>query len=220
MYNTYTTFKLFNDRETAEDFAEVLKNNSIDFEIEEDSLVFDPSYANNPLNKDYIIKLQQKDFLKATKAYEAYFESIADKAPADYYLFSFTDSELKEIITKPDEWGSFDYQLSQRILNERDIIISEEEKQSLKSERYNELRKPEQETKSNIIGYYIVGILFFPVGIIIGWVWAYSKKTLPDGKTVRAYDRNTQQHGQTIFIIAITLFIVIILSRILGIAYR
>ncbi len=220
MRDSYLTFKLFNDKETAEDFAEVLKTASIEFFIEEDALVFDASYANHPLNRDYAIKLQQKDFAAAAKAYDDYFESLVDKTPADYYLFSFTDSELKEIITKPDEWGSFDYLLSQRILNERGIIISEEEKQSLKSERYKALRKPEQETKSNIVAYYIVGILFFPIGIIIGWVWGYSKKTLPDGKIVRAYDRNTQAHGQTIFIIAICLFVLIILSKILGIGFK
>ena len=218
MKDSYVTFKVFNDKELAEDFSEILKNRSIAFFIEEDALVFDPSYANNPLNKDYAIKLKQKDFEVATLAYENYFENMLDKAPPDYHLFSFDDNELQEIITKPDEWGSFDYQLAQRILKERAIIISVEEIQFLKSERYKELRKPEQETKSNIVGYYIVGILFSPVVIIIGWVWSYSTKVLPDGKKIRAYDKNTQAHGQMILIIAVCLFILTILSKILGIA--
>ena len=220
MTETFVTFKTFNDKETAEDFSEVLKQASIDFFIEEDALVFDPSYANNPLNKDYAIKVKQTQFKTAEKAYDSYFELLLDKTPEDYYLFSFTDDELKEILAKPDEWGTFDYQLSQKILKQRGIIISQEEKQALKSERYKALRKPEQETKSNIVAYYIVGILFFPVGIIIGWVWGYSTKVLPDGKKIRAYDKNTQSHGQTIFIIAICLFVLTILSKVLGIPFK
>src|SRR5918993_2096184 len=139
MTDAYVTFKTFNDKETAEDFADVLKQASVDFFIEEDALVFDPSYANNPLNKDYAIKVKQAQFKAAEKAYDRYFEGMLDKVPDDYYLFSFTDDELKEILAKPDEWGSFDYQLSQKILKQRGIIISPEEKQALKSERYKAL---------------------------------------------------------------------------------
>ena len=42
MNQEYLRFKLFPDKQAAEDFAEVLKQNDIEYQIEEDALVFDP----------------------------------------------------------------------------------------------------------------------------------------------------------------------------------
>jgi hypothetical protein len=68
MSNGYLRFKLFPDQSTAEDFAEILKQNNIDYRIDEDSVVFAPSYANNPLSKDYVITIKQRNFKSATHA--------------------------------------------------------------------------------------------------------------------------------------------------------
>ena len=133
MTDNYASFKTFNDKETAEDFSEVLKEYGIEFSIEEDVLEFDPTYANNELDKDYHIIIRQADFDKARKAYEAYFTKQLHNAPPDYYLFSFSDEELKDILAKPDEWGTFDYLLADKILQDRGIAVSETEKQSLKN---------------------------------------------------------------------------------------
>jgi hypothetical protein len=51
MSDHYLRFKSFPDKLTAEDFAEVLKGKDISYFIEVDELVFDPSYANHPLNR-------------------------------------------------------------------------------------------------------------------------------------------------------------------------
>jgi hypothetical protein len=42
MNQEYLRFKLFPDKQAAEDFAEVLKQNDIEYQIEEDALEFDP----------------------------------------------------------------------------------------------------------------------------------------------------------------------------------
>jgi hypothetical protein len=203
----FLTFKTFPDKETVLDFAEVLKQQNITYFIEEDMLVFDPSYANNPLNKDYALKIRSGDFNRATKAYEDYFATHLDQVDSDYYLFSFSVEELKEIIAKPDEWGSFDYQLAQKILKDKGMVITEEQKLAFRNQRNNELAKPEKETIANIALYYILSLVLFPVGMIVGWVWAYSKKTLPNGQRVYTYDKAVQRHGRRILAIATLLLI-------------
>jgi hypothetical protein len=110
---------LFPDKATAEDFAEVLKQNGIEYHIEEDSLVFDPSYANNPLSTNYVITMKQGDFKAASHAYDEYFAKQLHNVPEDYYLHTFTNDELLEVLAKPDEWDSFDYQLAQEILKNK-----------------------------------------------------------------------------------------------------
>ena len=216
MNQEYLRFKLFPDKVTAEDFAEVLKQNNIDYRIEEDSVVFDPSYANNPLSKDYVITIKQSDFKSASHAYEEYFARQLNEVPEDYYLLSFTDDELMEILSRPDEWGAFDYQLAQQLLMQRGFEVTPEKTDQLKARRYRELAQPEREPVKNIVGYYIISILFFPIGIIIGWVWGYSKKQLPDGYKVYAYTTKVRDHGRTIFLISMIFFVATVILRIVG----
>ena len=207
MADNYSSFKTFNDRETAEDFSEVLKEYAIEFYIEEDVLEFDPTYANNELDKDFHIMVKQTDFVKAKQAYEAYFKKQLHNAPPDYYLFSFSNEELKEIMAKPDEWGTFDYLLAEKILQDRGLGVSDAEKQTLKTERYKTLQEQQKDKPSNILLYYIFCLIVFPIGILIGWAWAFSKKMMPDGKKVATYDESIQRHGKIIFTIALLLFI-------------
>ena len=163
MNEEYVRFKLFPDKHIAEDFTEVLKQNGIEHRIEEDALVFDPSYANNPLARDYVIMVKHSDFKTATQAYHDYFAKQLDDVPKDYYLFAFTDDELQEILAKPDEWGSFDYQLAQDLLTKRGVEVTKEKTDRLKADRYKQLAQPEGEPVKNIVGYYIISISFFPV---------------------------------------------------------
>jgi hypothetical protein len=207
----YQTFKTFTDRETAENFADVLQQHGIRFSIEEDRLTFDPSYAHNPLNKDYLIKISPGDFTRAHAAYEDYFALLVDKAEPDYYLYTFSDEELVEIVTKPDEWGTFDNLLAQKLLAERGISFSPAEKKALNEKRYQQLQAPKNEATDTILGYYLVSLLFFPVGIVIGRVWAYSKKTLPDGERVPVYNQQVQQHGRNLFRLAVFIFVVFVI---------
>jgi hypothetical protein len=84
----------------------------------------------------------------------------------------------------------------------------------LKADRYTQLAQPEGEAAKNIVGYYIISILFFPIGMIIGWIWGYSKKQLPDGYKVYAYNKKVRNHGRNIFLISTILLVVMVILRI------
>lgn len=213
MDETFLTFRVFNERETAEDLAEVLAQQGIDFFIEEDTLVFDPSYANNAFNKDYRLKLRQQDFEKAHYVLEDYFLSRLEKIDRDYYLFQFSDQELQEIVTRPDEWGYLDYLLAQKILSQRGKAFDPNEIRALKSKRISELSKPEHVNRSFIIWGYVLCLIFFPLAIFMGWNWAYSKKILPDGKKVNIFDDTARKHGRYIFALGLVVLIVVVILR-------
>ena len=205
MDQEYLRFKLFTDKAAAEDFAEVLKQNNIDYHIDEDALSFDPSFAHDPLARDYVIAIKQPDFKVASLAYDEYFARQLGAVPDDYYLLQFSDEELLEILAKPDEWGAFDYQLAQELLRKKGVEITKEKTERLKLDRYYALAQPEGEAVKNIVGYYIVSIFFFPTGWIIGWTWGYSKKQMPDGNRVYAYNEKVRGHGKAILLISIVL---------------
>src|SRR5690242_12247312 len=119
MNETFLTFKIFKNKEVAEEIATILEQNGILYFIEYDVMAFDASYANNDLEKDYRLKIKQQDFEKANTILQNYYKAQLDKVDKDYYLFDFTDEELREIIAKPDEWGEFDYQLAQKLLADK-----------------------------------------------------------------------------------------------------
>jgi hypothetical protein len=219
MSDTFLTFKVFSDHETAQDLADVLKQNDIPYFIEEDVLVFDPSYANNEFNKDYRLKIRQQDFERADNALQDYYKNQLDKVDKDYYLFDFSDEELQEIIAKRDEWGHLDYQLAQKLLVERGKEVKPQETRELRDKRINELSKPDKVKRRSLAIGYILCFFFFPIGLFMGWNWGYSNKTLPNGQRVYLYDQYGRKHGRRIFTMGIILLVLSILFKIIVVLF-
>ena len=217
MGNTFLTFKVFGNKEAAKDMGDILQQNNIPFIIEEDVLAFDPSYARNDFDKDYRLKIRQHDFELVNKVLENFYRSQVDLVDGDYYLLRFTDDELREMITKPDEWGDFDYQLAQELLTERGKEINPEEKKALREKRIVVLSQPAMIKTSSIVVGYVTCFFFPPAGIIIGGVWSGSKKTLPNGQRVYTYDVAVRKHGRRILAMGI---ILLILSMLLTIIFK
>jgi len=198
MAEDFLTFQKFNDMGLAEAVSKTLGRSGIEFRLENNQKFFDPSFANNDVQADISLKIRAEDFPKADQALAEYYRQQLDTVEADYYLFEFTDRELLEIVSKPDEWGHFDYQLAQKILKERGIEISPEAASRLKEKRVEELAKPEPVHSSWIYIGYIATLFGGAFGIIIGAILAYFKKTLPDGRRVYVYPEVERKHGKWI----------------------
>jgi hypothetical protein len=199
MNSIYLTFQKYQDPELAKEIARLLHENKIEFEIEDHNQFFDPSFANNKVDPNIILKLKPEDFKRADYILHKYYAQQLDSVDKEYYLFDFSDDELEEIISKPDEWGKFDYQLAQRILKERGKEVNPNEIEYLKIQRINDLSKPEATSKFWIILGYVSAILGGVLGFIIGWVLAHFKKTLPNGQRVYNYVESVRKHGKIIF---------------------
>jgi hypothetical protein len=202
MNEQFVTYKVFNDPELAKAFADILEQNKILFKVDEDTYNFDPSYAFNPLNKDYRIKIRQGDFHRANEAFAQHFQATVDSVEKDYYLYAFTDQELFEILQKPDEWGELDYQLAQKILTDRGRSVNPEQLDGFKNARLEQLRKPEKTEYTSIVVGYVLAVVLGFVGMFLGYMLAYSKKTLPNGQTTYAYSETQRQHGRIILVIS------------------
>jgi hypothetical protein len=203
MADKYLTFQKFNDIELANTIAERLKQNGIDYLLEDNQKIFDPSFANNTVDTDISIKIRSADFPKAHQTLENFYKDQLGSVDQGYYLFEFTDDELMEIISKPDEWGHFDYQLAQKILQDRGKEIKKEDINLLNAKRIEDLAKPERTENYWIYLGYLTAIFGGVFGIILGSCLAYFRKTLPDGKRVYAYSDAVRMHGRIIFVISI-----------------
>ena len=206
MNSDYKQFQVFNNIETLNTFTNLLSDNKIDFEVENNSKIFDPSFANNDFEKEYIVKIHPNDFEKVYDLEEEIIKNEIQNTPEDYYLFDYNNSELLDIVNKRDEWNAFDYYLAKKILNDRGNLITEEKIIEIKKERIEELKKPTEIKSIWIILLYIITILgiFLPLfiglsSIIYGYFIRKMKKTLPNGESVYQFSEKDRKHG-TVFL--------------------
>jgi translation elongation factor EF-G len=206
--NDFLTFQKFTNKSEATELTELLTTNNIKFLIEDTSASFDPSFANNEINKEFRVKLKKEDFDKVDKLMLNISASQLNEIDENYYLFEFTDVELLEVLTKSDEWSKFDYLLAQKILKDRGQEVNEKILENLRRKRIEELPKPEESQKSWVITGYIFALMGGFFGLFIGWHLLAHKKTLPNGDRVYGYSIEDRIHGNRILILGIVFLII------------
>ncbi len=212
----FIKYRDFFEKETANDLIALLRENNVEYKIEEyrDSIAF--TNRQNLLGNVTTVKIKQEDFPRVDELIAAQAKvQLADVA-SDHYLYSFTNEELLDVLGKPDEWSAIDYQLSKNILITRGIRVDDEMLNKLKNERLKALAQPEiAQTWWVWFGYAIaiVGVLIGPffggmIGIFIGWHLTTYKKVLPNGERIYGYRPQDRVHGRLILTIASIMFIV------------
>jgi hypothetical protein len=214
MKNGYEAFQKLHSIEQANDIGEILKKAGIEFYVVRDKPFFDVSFAYNKTDPDVNLVIRQADFLKAREALQDYYEQQLGNVEKDYYLFQFTDAELAEIIQKPDEWGSFDYELAKHIMHERGIEITDDIESSIMKKRLQELSVPENINRAWIVLGYLSAVVGGFIGIIIGWILAWYTKKLPNGERVYVYSEADRKNGMMIFYLSVFSFILFIFLKI------
>jgi hypothetical protein len=204
----FITYQKFNDSALANDLAELLDQHNIPYFIQEETSGFDPSLVMSNAAVDYAVKIKSEDFEKVNQLRKDYEEQNLDGIEKDYYLFSFTDDELMEVLTKADEWSTFDVVLARKLLTERGKNITDADIKSINEKRIEDLKAPETGQSTWIIIGYICALMGGVLGLFIGWHLKSYKKTLPTGEKVYGYTENDRRHGKVIFYISIVGFVV------------
>lgn len=207
MKEEFVAFQKFNNQNSAIDLGNLLKNNEIDFLIENISINLDPVLSNNHFGNEYCVKLKGKDFEKAITILSEIAKSELNEVENDHYLFSFSDEELIDLISKSDEWSKFDVELAKQLLKERGKEVSEEQILEIQKQRLLELSKPEDGQNIYIIIGYVCAFLGGLLGLFIGWHLLTYKKTLPNGSRIYAYSEIDRKHGNKIVIIGVIFLI-------------
>ena len=139
MLASFLTFQKFNDPGLASAIADKLKERRIDCVVERVQPLLEPSFFRNTVEQTIHLKVRATDFEKATRALEEHYEHQLQDVDPGYYLYSFTDVELLDIVAKPDEWGQFDYVLARELLAERGLPIPDETIEEMKQQRLRQL---------------------------------------------------------------------------------
>lgn len=135
----FTTFQTFNDPGLASAIADKLKAQRIVCLVEKVEPLLEPSFFQNTVEPNIHLKVRSTDLDRANQVLEEYYENRLQDVDPNYYLFSFTDVELLDIVAKPDEWGHFDYVLARELLADRGLPIPDETIRQMKQQRLRQL---------------------------------------------------------------------------------
>ncbi|MBI1768333.1 MAG: hypothetical protein HYR67_08155 [Bacteroidetes bacterium] len=164
----FITYKKYYEQERADVLKQILQENNIEFQVEEERESLDTLYGDKHFPRQFSIKIKQEDFPKA----DAVLKELSLKELAtvgkDHYLFEFSDEELFEIISKPDEWNEFDFELAKKILKDHGKEINEDTVLLLKNKRLKELAKPEDRQTTMVYAGYFFALLGGAIGAFIG----------------------------------------------------
>jgi len=213
--NKTSIFRKFPTLEQAKEVELLLNREEIMTIIADNVPPVDITFSGSTLQHQYEIRIKPSDFKKAENILEKNAEALLDHLDEDYYLFAFTDDELYDILIKPDEWSSFDYTLSKKILIKQGKPIDEKLLNSLKTKRLKELAKPEDNQMTWIVLGYVTSFIGGFLGMIIGYFLWTSKKTLPNGQKVFSYSKADRNHGKHIFFIGLVIFPILLVFRVI-----
>lgn len=216
MEEKQSIFRKFSTLEQANDLKELLEKNGIEVVLADNVAPYDVTFSGNKLHDEIEVRLKLSDFKKAQEILVKNAEVLIDQIDKDYYLFTFENEELFDILLKPDEWSSLDYSLAKKILTQRGKSIDEDLLKSLKNERIKNLAKPEGSQRTWIMAGYLFVLLGGLIGILIGYSLKTSKKTLPNGEKVYSYSENDRKHGKYIFYLGLIVAPLMILLRFLA----
>lgn len=208
MIEEYITYKKFNNKNSAEKFRQLLETEKVDYTLENNSLSLDATITGNDFGTEFCVKIKKDDFKTIDEILLKKSEEDIQEVPDNYYLLNFSDEELIDVITKSDEWSTFDVSLAKKMLKEKGKEITQEEINSIKNKRLAELAKPEKSQKTYIIAGYVLAILGGWLSVFIGWHLLTYKKTLPNGHKVYAYSENDRKEGNRIFILGIVFMVI------------
>ena len=204
-------FRAFNDLDSLNEFSELLEHHQIPFKVDDSKQRFDVTFSNNDTTRFYQIKIRVQDQERVQAIADQLDLELIKSMPTDYYLFDFTEEELKDVIKKNFEWSNFDVKLATKLLADKGIVVTQEEIQLKKQEHLDLLDEPEKENKLVIICGYILCFLGGILGVVIAIALLNAKKTNSAGIRVPTYSANTRKHAKNMLVI----FVFILCSSIL-----
>ena len=203
MQQDFRTFMSFAEPDLAQEIITILTDGKILHDFYDSRKDFNPAFNNSELGKEILIQLLPADFKKAEALVNEKMPLREEEIDPDYFLFGFTDEELKDVVRSADEWHVLDVKLAKHLLSKKGITVSTEELESFRKQQLVEKAKPEHIETIWLVLAYISAMALGPFGLLIGWYLVTLKKTLPDGSKVLNYSLSDRMHGKIILIIGL-----------------
>ncbi len=185
----------YRDQESLLDMQAHLEEADIPYSVFDTVSRFDVTFSYDHSRRSFQLLVPQHFADRARRVCETVEAAIIEQLPPDYYLFDFSDEELKSLIIKPFEWSPLDVTLARQILKQRGIDPDSEELVQNENAAKTAFDAPER--LGNLSLFF--GYLFAAMGGLIGIAFIIyiftSKKTTHDGAKIKRFDKRTYQHA-------------------------
>ncbi len=213
MPDEFQTYQRFPNATVAQPLLHLLHEHGIDYETKLDQPPIDASFAFNETSRYFLVQLRPADFERAHALELAAAENQLADLPADYYLLSFSNEELLEVLGKPDEWNSLDVALARHLLQERGEAPSPEQLEQLSHQRLQELARPEPRQSRWVVAGYVLAVFGGVLSFFIGWHLYSHYRQLPNGERVPVFQAPDRAHGQRIMVLGVLGFLALLAWR-------
>ncbi|MCR5886912.1 hypothetical protein LRS06_03800 [Hymenobacter sp. J193] len=195
------TYQSFPTSEAAYELLMLLQEHQIPFETVYERPGFNAILGNSHNSSWLNVRLHPTDFARVRTLEEAASQPEVSGLAPDCYLLHFTDNELFDVLTKADEWSSYDVTLARQLLRDRGHDVSAGVMERLRRQRLHTLARPGKSQTSWIVAGYLMALLGGLLAIFIGWHLYSHQKLLPDGTQRLAFIASDRQHGRNILVL-------------------
>lgn len=198
----------FRDEESLREFIVLLKKSDIEFILHDSASGFDASFAFNKTTRFWQIWVDQTQEEHARLISDQFDHEIIDQLTEDYYLFSFTNKELLDLLNHPEEWSSIDVLLAKKLLDREGIPIDSDEIASKIQLSKTASDKSESVPQYVIVAGYIFSVIGGAFGLAIALTLLFSKKTTSNGERIQRFDNATRNQAYLMLAVFVIVLIV------------
>ncbi len=185
-------------KEEVDNILEILDSRGIIYTVENTRPTVDTTFSNSAM-VDYIIKVKEGQVQEAIDLLEKVTpESFIEN---EYYMDSFSDEELKEVISMQEDWNQHDLDYAKKMLEERGIEVDEEEILDRRDKVVREQTEPVMAKYSIILVGYICSFAGGWIGLLVAMHLKYKTKEIADIGKVPYYKNESRKHGDNMLII-------------------
>lgn len=198
----------FRDEESLRELISLLQEVGIDTFLHDSSSGFDVTFAYNKTTQFWQIWVDQSNEEKAKLICKQFDEEIVAQLTDDYYLFSFSNKELLDIINHPEAWSSVDLMLAQKLLDKNGIPVDSEV-----VEHKIQLSKASLDESDSVPQYvitlgYVLSIIGGAFGLAIAMILIFSKKTTSDGNRIHRFDKASRTSAYIMILVFLIVFVI------------
>ncbi|OON68794.1 hypothetical protein [Hymenobacter sp. CRA2] len=193
----FVRYQQFPSADAATHLLGLLEEHDIPFETSRVAPNVDPNLSFNTVHYVYEVRLQPADVDRVNALQDEENRQLIEQADPSYYLFSFTDQELMDVLTHHADWSRYDVLLAELLLRRRGHEPDVQALQQLQQhqQRVQPLPQPEKSRPGWIIAGYVSAVLGGAFGILVGWHLYSATSTQPDGRELHTFSAQDRVHG-------------------------
>lgn len=216
----FEVYDQFHNQKDAKPLLTLLKSNNIPYEVETPKQLIDTVLGGEAPMPKVFVKIALQNFQRLNKLVEEETLRLIQDGKISlkkHFLNEYSNDELLEVLSKPDEWNFDTTVIAKHLLLSRGIELNDRQIKELREKRLGEIRKPRKGSRAWIIALLLLGVfgctllLWWYVGylanltICLGMSYYYwmDVTTDPNGGRFYTFDLQTRNWGKAIFILAI-----------------